>query len=497
MPNNTPNHYTRSLEKSECLLAVSPGYFLHDDGPAHHANRAQAGRGGKDEGSFLYCNNTNCVLSAYHMEDPLQGVLSLSTFTILPDEEIEALKREDLCEYALGQLPWLLNQYKDKEIDFHVTQSLKQIWTAAVLYDIDLLNGLRKAIFLNLFHQEKAVKPNSHEDEKGEKSVRETSLEVLKTLDPLVVGMPQGYTTNKETVYDSEELEQGHSGRKGNRDRQESPYNEKRIGLVKLSSPQQLLARLLVRMNASIVLWETMLLQVLLIDCSKSLYWKINDIAWTIQLSRDFNQQMGSYSNTSVEKKFLWKTLGTTLASCPDINFVSSQIKEFVNAPSQLWDQRQGASILGYCAENHLDTVLKVIKTFQDQEKFFMNQCKDMDLQMSFTRSVTEIGISVQDAEDQRFTFSYKEVLLGYMLFLYKRSMDALGKLLRTVMGDNVKAEDCQEMFNAPEKFKISSLLSLLAPHSCDTLPTIHLAAASSAIGLFCVKGIWLEVERL
>lgn len=32
------------------------------------------------------------------------------------------LHREDLCEYALGQVSWLLNQYKDKEIDFHVTQ---------------------------------------------------------------------------------------------------------------------------------------------------------------------------------------------------------------------------------------------------------------------------------------------------------------------------------------------------------------------------------------
>lgn len=32
--------------------------------------------------------------------------------------------------------------------------------------------------------------------------------------------------------------------------------------------------------------------------------------------------------------------------------------------------------------------------------------------------------------------------------FLYERSMDALGKLLKTMMWDNVKAEDCQEMFN-------------------------------------------------
>ncbi|KAJ8787537.1 hypothetical protein J1605_023022 [Eschrichtius robustus] len=194
---------------------------------------------------------------------------------------------------------------------------------------------------------------------------------------------------------------------------------------------------------------------------------------------------------------------------------------------------------------------------------------KDMDLQMSFIRSITEIAIAVQDAEDEKFKFSYKEVLLGYMLdfirdepldslaspvrwkaliairylsklkpqlslndhlnileenirkllplppleklknegetdkdkehihFLYERSMDALGKLLRAMMWDNAKAEDCQEMFNAPENFKIGSLLGLLAPHSCDTLPSIRQAAASSAIGLFCIKGICLEVERL
>ncbi|XP_058574446.1 maestro heat-like repeat-containing protein family member 2B isoform X2 [Neofelis nebulosa] len=750
------------------------------------------------------------------------------------------LHREDLCEYALDQVPWLLNQYKDKEIDFHVTQSLKQILTAVVLYDAALPKGLRKTIFINLLHQvcrvseppvkeneieasscflilahsnpadlmeffdeqlrnnnetfrtgiltllrsainaeepklrdyitsiertvkvvmgdlsikvrnstllliqtmcekcyiearegwplidyifsqfamsnknlEKPMKPNSHEDEKGEKSVRELSLEVLKTLDPLVTGMPQvlwpriltfvvpaEYTGTLDYLFNIiRSLIMAEERKKNNA--QESTALVISTGAVKLPSPQQLLARLLVismlaslgklcgagaigllkilpeiihpklvdlwktrlpellqpleGKNTSIVLWETMLLQLL-----KESLWKISDIAWTIQLSQDFNQQMNSYSNTSLEKKFLWKALGTTLASCQDTDFVSSQIKEFLIAPNQLGDQRQGiTSILGYCAETHLDTVLKVLKTFQDREKFFMNRCKgifsgkksltktdvmviygavalhapkgqlltrldqdivsqvlflygqcsqvlgmsvmnkDMDLQMSFTRSITEIGIAVQDAEDQGFKFSYKEVLLGYMLdfirdepldslaspvrwkaliairylsklkpqlslndhlnileetirrllplppleklkdegetdkdkehinFLYERSMDALGRLLRTMMWDNVKAEDCQEMFNLlrmwlvsqkdwererafqitaqvltndvepPEHFKIGSLLGLLAPHSCDTLPTIRQAAASSTIGLFCIKGIHPEVERL
>ncbi|XP_016079611.1 PREDICTED: maestro heat-like repeat-containing protein family member 2B [Miniopterus natalensis] len=750
------------------------------------------------------------------------------------------LHREDLCEYALGQLPWLLSQYKDKEIDFHVTQSLKQILTSVVLYDISLPRDLKRSIFTNLLHQvcrvpeppvkeneaeaagcflvlahsnpadlmeffdeqirinnevtrtgiltllrsainaeepnlrdhitsiestvkvvmgdlsikvrnctllliltmcekcyieaqegwplvqyvfsqfvmsnknlEKPARPNSCEEEKGEKSVRATSLEVLRTLDPLVIGMPQvlwpriltfvvpaEYTGTLDYLFNIIRILIMAEERK-KKSASESTALVISTGPVKLPSPQQLLARLLVLSmlaslgrpcgagaigllkllpeiihpklvnlwktrlpellqplegkNISIVLWETMLLQLL-----KESLWKIGDVAWTIQLSRDFNQQMGSYSNTSIEKKFLWKALGTTLASCQDTNFVSSQIKEFLIAPNQLGDQRQGtASVLGHCAENHLDTVLKVLKTFQDREKRFMNRCKglfsgkkslsktdimviygavalhapkrqlltrldqdivsqvlflyhqcsqvlgmsvmnkDMDLQMSFTRSITEIGIAVQDAEDWGFKFSYKELLLGHMLdfirdepldslatpvrwkaliairylsklqprlplndqlnileesvrrllplppldalrsqgetdrdkelisFLYERSMDALGKLVRTMMWDNVRAEDCQETFNllrmwlvshkewererafqitakvltndvaAPENFKIGSLLGLLVPHSCDTLPTIRQAAASSAVALFCIKGVRLEVERL
>lgn len=40
---------------------------------------------------------------------------------------------------------------------------------------------------------------------------------------------------------------------------------------------------------------------------------------------------------------------------------------------------------------------------------------------MSFTRSITEIVIAVQDAEDLKFQFSYKETLMGYMLVSVQR----------------------------------------------------------------------------
>ncbi|XP_006774625.1 PREDICTED: maestro heat-like repeat-containing protein family member 2B [Myotis davidii] len=664
------------------------------------------------------------------------------------------LHREDLCEYALGQVPWLLNQYSDKEIDFHVTQSLKQILTAAALYEVALPKDLKRSIFVNLLHQvcrvpeppekenemeasscflilahsnpadlmeffdeqirsnnevtrsgilillrlvikaeepnlrshitsiertvkvvmgdlsikvrelmgifirsvvvlgDKPAKPTSHEDEAGEKSVRATSLEVLKRLDPLVIGMPQvlwpriltfvipaEYTGTLDSLFNIiRSLIMAEERKKKNAS--ESTALVISTGVVRLPSPQQLLARLLVismlaslgklsgvgaigllkllpeiihpkltnlwkarlpellqpleGKNASIALWEAMLLQLL-----KESLWEISDIAWTIQLSLDFSQQMSSYNNTSIEKKFLWKALGTTLASCQDTNFVSAQIKEFLVAPNQLGDQRQVISSYdnGICIFNASIRAELTVSGSKVLGMSVMN--KDMDLQMSFTRSITEIGIAVQDAEDQGFKFSYKELLLGYMLdfirdepldslatpvrwkaliairylsklkprlslndnlnileenirrllplppletlrnegetdkdkehivFLYERSMDALGKLLRTMMWDNVRAEDCQEMFNllrmwlvsqkewererafqitakvltndveAPENFKITSLLGLLAPHSCDSLPSIRQAAASSAIALFYIQGAHLEVERL
>uniref|UniRef100_A0A4X2JY15 Maestro heat like repeat family member 2B n=1 Tax=Vombatus ursinus TaxID=29139 RepID=A0A4X2JY15_VOMUR len=397
-----------------------------------------------------------------------------------------------------------------------------------------------------------------------------------------------------------------------------------------------------------VTLWEEMLLEIL-----RESLWKINDKNWSIQLTHEFIQQMGAYYNTSLEKKFLWKALGTTLSCCQDVNFVTTQLKDILLNASHLGDQREGTvSILGYCAKNHLDIVLKVLKTFQADQKSFSSRCKsvlygkkaltkidliaiygcvalqspkrqllpivekdivipvlnlytsscqilgitvlnkNMDLQMSFTKSITEICIAIRDTEELlNFNLTHKEVLLGYILdlireepldslaspirwkaliairclsklkpqlplndnlnileeslrslillphltqiiedgqtaedkahiqFLYGRSMDALGKLMRTLVWNNWDPEECQEMFNllriwllsskewerervlqicskvltnsneSPERLKIGPLLGLFAPHCCDTLPTIRLWAADAVIGLLFLKG--------
>ncbi|XP_027719397.1 maestro heat-like repeat-containing protein family member 2B [Vombatus ursinus] len=750
------------------------------------------------------------------------------------------LHREDLQEFALHHVPWLLKQYKDVETNFYVTQSLKQLLAAAKLYEVYIPKNTKRTIFTVLHQQlcgilEPKAKENENEavqcflilvhsstadlleffeeqvtisnenirvgtfsflrsaiyaDEpklrdyitmiertvklvmddysvkvristllliqsmcdKGyleasegwelieyiffqfafsrwnlvdpekstiqenlmaENSVLEMALEVLQGLDPLVNGMPQvlwpklltfvvpmEYTGVLPYLFNILRILLMAEEKKQNVD--ESTALVVSAGPVKLPSAQQLLARLLVisvlaseglpcgaaavgllKNLSSIIhpnlielwkelipdlllplggncykvtLWEEMLLEIL-----RESLWKINDKNWSIQLTHEFIQQMGAYYNTSLEKKFLWKALGTTLSCCQDVNFVTTQLKDILLNASHLGDQREGTvSILGYCAKNHLDIVLKVLKTFQADQKSFSSRCKsvlygkkaltkidliaiygcvalqspkrqllpivekdivipvlnlytsscqilgitvlnkNMDLQMSFTKSITEICIAIRDTEELlNFNLTHKEVLLGYILdlireepldslaspirwkaliairclsklkpqlplndnlnileeslrslillphltqiiedgqtaedkahiqFLYGRSMDALGKLMRTLVWNNWDPEECQEMFNllriwllsskewerervlqicskvltnsneSPERLKIGPLLGLFAPHCCDTLPTIRLWAADAVIGLLFLKDLPQEMEKL
>ncbi|XP_056680551.1 maestro heat-like repeat-containing protein family member 2B isoform X2 [Monodelphis domestica] len=750
------------------------------------------------------------------------------------------LHREDLQEFALHHVPWLLTQLKNPETDFYITQSLRQILTAADFYDVYIPKGTKRCIFSILqqqicdisetrsneneneavqcflilvhsntgdlleFFEEQVrtcdecirvgtfsflksaidayeprlrdyiimveriikiamddfsikvrtasllliqsmcekgyleasegwqlieyiffqfalsrrnmldpIKPVTPEDLIAENSVLQLSVEILRGMDPLVNGMPQvlwpklltfvvpleycgllPYLFNILRILLMAE-EQKQNG-------EESTALVISAGPVKLPSTQQLLARLLViAVLASegqpcgtgavgllksmpniihpnlidlwkelipklllplegncykVALWEDMLLELL-----RESLWKINDRNWSIQLTQEFMLQMEGYNDNSIEKKFLWKALGTTLSCCQDVNFVSTQLKEIIVNAAQLGYQREATvSILGYCAKNHMDIVLKVLKAYQEEMKSFASRFKSLfygnkslskidliaiyghvalqapkrqllpivekdivtpiltlytsscqvlgitvlnkniDLQMNFTKSITEISIAVREAEELlNFNFSHKEVLLGHMLdlireepmdslaspvrwkaliairwlsklkpqlplndnlnlleeslrslvllppltemiedgqsdedkahiqFLYGRSLDALGKLMRTLVWSTLDPEECQEMFNllriwlvsskewereralqicskvlincyhSPDRFKIGPLLGLFAPHCCDTLPTIRLWAADAVIGLFFLQDMPQEIEKL
>uniref|UniRef100_F6ZUF9 Maestro heat like repeat family member 2B n=1 Tax=Ornithorhynchus anatinus TaxID=9258 RepID=F6ZUF9_ORNAN len=354
---------------------------------------------------------------------------------------------------------------------------------------------------------------------------------------------------------------------------------------------------------------------------------------------------------------FLWKVLGTTLACCQDENFIGAQLRDILRSTNRLGEPRQGMScILGHCAASHLDIVLKALKSYEEGETSFVSRCKglfsgkknltkpdlmaiygsvalhapkqellarvdpdiaahvlhlynaccqvlgitvvnkDVDLQIIFTRSVTEMSVAVQEAAaDLDYKFSHKEVLLGHMLvsgkepwpcgfspipslpvscfstlkpqlslndklnilneslkcllplppmdqligegqtdkdkehieFLYVRSLDALRRLLKTMLWDGEDPEECQEIFNLlriwrvspnewererilqlsaevlasniqrPANFRIGSLVGLFGPHCCDSLPTIRQGAADAIISLLGIQGMPQELEKL
>ncbi|CAM4543889.1 unnamed protein product [Lepidochelys olivacea] len=93
---------------------------------------------------------------------------------------------------------------------------------------------------------------------------------------------------------------------------------------------------------------------------------KIDDSAWSSQISLELSWQMAGYASPSKEKSFLYKALGTSLAACQDLVHVKSQIHtllmtaDYMEAP-----ERQGVvSILAVCAASHLDLTLKALQEF-------------------------------------------------------------------------------------------------------------------------------------
>ncbi|CAM5169294.1 unnamed protein product [Eretmochelys imbricata] len=217
----------------------------------------------------------------------------------------------------------------------------------------------------------------------------------------------------------------------------------------------------------------------------------IDDSAWSSQIPLELSWQMAGYASPSKEKSFLYKALGTSLAACQDLVHVKSQIHtllttaDYMEAP-----ERQGVvSILVVCAASRLDLTLKALQEFgaaMSQVKIsgfvsrlkdyhhgtrgktrstlmltysnvavhapkeqllsrveaditrnvihhYRTSCQDMHLKLTLIQNVTEISCAILETRDsQKFEFSYKLELLGYMLdFIKKEPLDSLASPVR------------------------------------------------------------------
>ncbi|XP_050770644.1 maestro heat-like repeat-containing protein family member 2B [Gymnogyps californianus] len=92
----------------------------------------------------------------------------------------------------------------------------------------------------------------------------------------------------------------------------------------------------------------------------------IEDKAWTLGLSQELSQQLGSSAAGSWEKFFLYKALGTTLAACRDLRHVQGQVLRFLQEtnPVELSEAQGMISVVSHAAERHFHLVLDTMTMF-------------------------------------------------------------------------------------------------------------------------------------
>ncbi|XP_059578007.1 maestro heat-like repeat-containing protein family member 2B [Alligator mississippiensis] len=92
----------------------------------------------------------------------------------------------------------------------------------------------------------------------------------------------------------------------------------------------------------------------------------IDDDAWSSQLSLELQHQTASYACSSLEKSFLYKALGTTLASCQDVAHVKSQLQKSLKSTDYMntSEREHVVTILAFSAKGHLDLTLGTLEDF-------------------------------------------------------------------------------------------------------------------------------------
>ncbi|XP_041424164.1 maestro heat-like repeat-containing protein family member 1 isoform X2 [Xenopus laevis] len=92
----------------------------------------------------------------------------------------------------------------------------------------------------------------------------------------------------------------------------------------------------------------------------------VADDKWISQLSKEMHQQLLNYNSFPLEKNFLYKCIGTTLAACENRELVKKQLQDLLTtARYQEESEREGlAMAFGICSRRHLDDSLDKLSEF-------------------------------------------------------------------------------------------------------------------------------------
>ncbi|XP_068812449.1 maestro heat-like repeat-containing protein family member 2B [Struthio camelus] len=170
--------------------------------------------------------------------------------------------------------------------------------------------------------------------------------------------------------------------------------------LAPLPAPQALLARLLfLRTSLEVVGSE----------------------AWTVGLSRELSQQLGSSPRLSWEKRFLYKALGTALAACGCLRHVQEQTLRYLQEANylELWQAQGMISVVSRCAESHFQLALSSVKAFMGTLK---HQKQSNTVRTRATRAALMVvyGRMALRAPREQLLAHIERDIVGNVLQLYR-----------------------------------------------------------------------------
>ncbi|XP_059691036.1 maestro heat-like repeat-containing protein family member 2B [Gavia stellata] len=151
----------------------------------------------------------------------------------------------------------------------------------------------------------------------------------------------------------------------------------------------------------------------------------IEDRAWTMGLSQELSQQLGSSAPGSWEKLFLYKALGTVLAACQDLRHVQGQVLRFLQEtnPVQLSEAQGMISVVSHTAESHFHLVLDTVNMFstaftrgwfyQTSMGWKVQQWQKMESAQAIRAALmrTYSGIALRAPKEQLLTRVDKEIV--------------------------------------------------------------------------------------
>ncbi|XP_036611735.1 maestro heat-like repeat-containing protein family member 2A [Trichosurus vulpecula] len=226
--------------------------------------------------------------------------------------------------------------------------------------------------------------------------------------------------------------------------------------------------------------WEDKLIQFLRNSLKRT-----QGTTWSLRLSRELNHQIVSYESPSVEKAFLYRALGFTLAAGQEADKVEIQLMELLHKTDYGNDfDREGAILcLGLCARGQVVTVLHVLQEFEEKiqetedswhisawrsdhpwrrevvksalmvmyssvaahchprmllscvEKditkkilhHYATSCQDVSLKLAFVQSISQICLAIQALGKVDFDYTYKpELTTNLMAILKMEPLDSL-----------------------------------------------------------------------